>query len=74
MREVSFTKEVRVSGNSGSSVEQLTINGYFHTWGVDWEEFEQGIGMHTVGIIEDTEGYMHTAPPNRIMFKDKKRG
>jgi hypothetical protein len=43
--------------------------GYFHEWGVDYEEFEAGPGNNTVGIVEDMEGNIHIIRnPENVSF------
>lgn len=42
--------------------------GYFHQWGVEGTEFEQGGVTDTVAIIELPDGTVITTPPNCIQF------
>lgn len=42
--------------------------GLFHTWGVEFEEFESGPGNYTVGIIEKEDGEIITSVPTDIIF------
>ena len=48
-----------------------TVYGRFHGWGVDFEEFENGVGNYTVGIIELDNGQIIEAIPGRIKFLDR---
>lgn len=40
--------------------------GTLHMWGTDYEEFETGPGMHPIGVVEDSTGYMHAITVERI--------
>lgn len=42
--------------------------GTFHQWGQTYEEFEQGPGNSTMGIIEDDTGHVHLIYPEDITF------
>jgi hypothetical protein len=42
--------------------------GFFHQWGIDYEEFETGPGNFTVGIVETSDGKIHTPVPSNIQF------
>lgn len=48
--------------------ETVEVEGYFHGWGVDYEELESGAGNYTVGLIEDMKGKMHMFQPEEITF------
>lgn len=45
--------------------------GDFMVGGVDFEEFENGVGNYTVGIIELDNGQIIEAIPGRIKFLDR---
>lgn len=47
---------------------QENKQGYFHTWGVDYEEFEAGPGNFSTGIVEDLEGNVFEVFPDDIRF------
>ena len=45
--------------------QYIVAEGLFHQWGCDYEEFENGPGNHTVGIVELLDGrIIRTEPPN----------
>lgn len=44
--------------------------GYFHQWGVSYEEFETGPGNYSVAIVELPDGRVVTPSANDIQFID----
>lgn len=44
--------------------------GYFHQWGVDYEEFESGPGNYSVAIVELPDGKIVTPVAQDIEFID----
>lgn len=44
--------------------------GWFHKWGVDYEEFETGPRNFTTAIVERDDGTIETPPANMIKFTD----
>ncbi len=46
----------------------LPYIGYFHTWGKDFEEFEDGAAEITVAIIELEDGTIIKLSPELIQF------
>ena len=42
--------------------------GYFHTWGVNYDEFENGPGNYTVAIVERENGKVEEILPKFIEF------
>lgn len=42
--------------------------GQFHEWGVSYEEFDNGPGNFTVGLVELTDGTMEEVMPSNIKF------
>ena len=40
----------------------------FHHWGVNYEEFELGIGSYTSAIVERLDGTIENVPCNQIKF------
>jgi hypothetical protein len=43
--------------------------GYFHKWGIDFEEFESGAGCFTTGIVENKYGEVFIiSDPTKIRF------
>lgn len=51
----------------------VCVNGLFHQWGSDFEEFESGPANYTVAIIELDDGSVVTAQPDKVIFLDKPR-
>lgn len=45
-------------------------NAIFHQWGVDYKEFEVGIGSYTVAIVEWPDGTVEEILPRFIRFID----
>ena len=63
MRKVKFIPDYR---------KKETKEGYFHQWGVNYEEFgDVGVGNTTVAIIEDSQGEIHMIYPEQVTFIDK---
>ena len=48
--------------------KQIDIEGNFHHWGVNYEEFETGPGNYTVAIIELDNGKVVEAMPDTVRF------
>ncbi|WP_176257447.1 hypothetical protein [Pseudomonas sp. R16(2017)] len=44
--------------------------GTFHGWGVEFEDFESGIGNYSVAIVEMADGTVQTLMPWAIRFLD----
>jgi hypothetical protein len=44
--------------------------GKFHSWGVEYEEFENGPGNYSVAIVEMADGTVQTLMPWAIRFLD----
>lgn len=53
--------------------ENSVVEGYFHRWGVDYEEFETGPGPFSVGIVELDDGSVVQRAPSAIKFLDGRR-
>lgn len=45
--------------------------GYFHQWGMNFEEFENGPGNYSVAIVELPDGRIVMPTANDIEFLDK---
>lgn len=45
--------------------------GYFHSWGVNYEEFESGAGNYSVAIVELEDGRIILPSADDIIFLDK---
>ena len=48
--------------------------GYFHQWGVESTEFEQGAVTDTMAIVELPDGTIITTSPNCIQFLERTGG
>lgn len=48
--------------------ETKWIPGFFHLWGLDYEEFQDGAVSFTIGIVEDMGGRMTRALIEDIRF------
>jgi len=46
-------------------------NGWFHAWGLSYEEFESGAGNYSTAIIELDNGEVLNHPAELIKFADK---
>lgn len=46
----------------------IQVEGLFHQWGNDFEEYESGPANYSVGIIELPDGHIVTAVPEKIQF------
>ncbi len=44
--------------------------GYFHQFGVDFEEFESGPGNYTTAVVEMADGTIQNYPVTLIKFVD----
>lgn len=71
-----MSKLRRCKGNVGMYVngkweKQEFSLGYFHTWGINYEEFENGPGHYTVGIVELPNGRIIMPAANNITFIDR---
>lgn len=50
------------------------VEGDFHGWGNDYEEFETGPGNHTIAIVELNDGRIILGTAHKTVFLDKKVG
>ena len=56
---------------TGLGVEQTKRGeGWFHGFGVDFEEFDGGPGNYTVAIVERDDGTIESVPLNFVRFLD----
>lgn len=55
------------NGNIRNKREKV-VHGVFHQWGVDYEEFENGPGNYSVGIVELEDGSVQRFIPENIKF------
>ena len=69
MRRIKGIRHVLQSENN--KWVQFPVVGFFHCWGVDYEELEGGPGNHTVAIVEDDEGLVHKLDPADMEFTDR---
>lgn len=52
-------------------IEPVTFElGYFHSWGSDYDEFENGVGNYSVAIVELPDGSVVTPMVRDIQFLD----
>lgn len=56
-----------ISYKSGKAEDVL---GYFHQWGINYEEFETGPGNFTTAIIETFDGSVVSCPAETVQFLD----
>lgn len=47
---------------------ETVVNGVFHQWGSDYEEYENGPGNYSVGIVELEDGNVQRFIPENIKF------
>lgn len=47
---------------------ETIVHGVFHQWGVDYEEFENGPGNYSTGIVELEDGSIQRFIPENIKF------
>lgn len=57
----------------GHYSEEYTGTGYFHQWGVSWEEIGTNGVNYTIGIIELEDGTIQEIPAFNIKFRSKDR-
>lgn len=50
--------------------QQQEIEGYFHQWGIDYEELGDSVGQSTVAIIEDDSGKCWETAVTNVTFLD----
>lgn len=65
MRKVKFK---RYRNKEMGAAKWVTEEGYFHTWGLTYEEFTNGAVGASVGIVEDNEGKVWQISPENIQF------
>ena len=71
-------RKVRVAfthGYDSEKKEPIKSEGYFHEWGIDYEEYQSPVEpwpistvQHSVGIVEDESGKIHLVHPSNIQF------
>ena len=69
MRKVTVIDKIYV----GNAKYQITERpgAMFHSFGVDYEEFENGPGTYSVAIVEWPDGTIETVRADRIRFDEK---
>ena len=55
---------------NGKYEEEKFELGFFHEWGVNYEEFESGAGNYSVAIVELPDGKIITPLAEDIQFLD----
>ncbi|MDR7940120.1 hypothetical protein RIU82_09215 [Enterobacter soli] len=68
MRKVECTKITYEINGSIRNKRETKIEGLFHQWGSDYEEFESGAGNMTIAIVEFPDGTIETFLPHLIKF------
>lgn len=53
---------------AGGKTESSEFTGWFHEWGVDSYEVQNGVVTHSVAIVEDNEGQTHLVHPTLVEF------
>lgn len=47
----------------------ITVPAYFHSWGLDFEDFgEHGPGMYSIAIVELEDGTIEKVEPEEVKF------
>jgi len=69
MRPVMTMKALHDDRGRRTGLEDA-VEGKFHGWGVEYEEFESGPGNYTVAIIEMSDGSIQTLAPFLVRFLD----
>ena len=49
----------------------IKIQGRFHCWGINYEEYETGPGNFTTAIIELDDGEIMSCPAETVQFLDR---
>lgn len=70
MRTVMVKIKERVKRDGGYDYITHNLEGKFHEWGVSYEEFENGPGNYSVGIVEMPGGKVELVHPENITFTD----
>ncbi|EFH4810827.1 hypothetical protein F9385_19185 [Escherichia coli] len=68
MRKVRCVKDRYIWEGSDRKKVTDTFEGVFHGWGCDYEEFENGPGNYSVGIVELEDGSVQRFIPESIKF------
>jgi len=71
LRKCKFLTYILDPSGTGASI-QVEKNGLFHEWGSDYEEFDDGAGNYSVGIVEEEEtGQVFTPYAHHVKFVTK---
>lgn len=81
MRKVTFKEWTPPKYGNASGIptvrghysEEYTGIGYFHQWGVSWEEVGNNTVNYTIGIIELEDGTIQEIPAFNIKFRSNDR-
>lgn len=60
----------RIYIGNGKHEKKETGEAYFHMWGYNYEEFENGAGNFSTAIIEREDGTIEELSPQEIKFID----
>lgn len=58
----------KVKFKENAQDKEFTIDGIFHKWGSDYEEYESGPANYSVAIIELKDGTMKMVYPTHMKF------
>jgi len=61
--------KTKVDG-TGCFESEFCHDGIFHEWGIESEEFENGVGNDTYAIVELPDGTIEKVTPSAIKFVD----
>ena len=50
--------------------EKVDIEGRFHRWATNYEEFESGPGLYPVALVEEPSGQIRECIANSVKFED----
>ena len=67
MRKCTAKAYLRGVDGKWSTVE---VDGYFHQFAPQYEEFEADPGNHTTALVEDIRGQVWECAPNTVKFKE----
>jgi hypothetical protein len=70
-RKVKVFERTYINGFRQPPTIKEVGDGFFHGWGVAFEEFESGAGNYSVAIVEMEDGSILTPDPTDIQFTDK---
>lgn len=72
-RKVEISKHVcRINGLNGKKEWDIEPDyiGRFHSWGLQYEELEYGVGNYTCAVVEKDDGTVETPAAFLVRFLD----